>query len=81
MSAEELVAYAEELSGVAAAGGAKALADHLMRHTSLAVLVEDARRQPLAQAGPRNGSPGRVLPLAGPARAPVGYLSVFGAGS
>src|SRR5438552_16356675 len=52
MTADELVAFAEDLARIAAAGGgAKALAGHLARSASIGVLVEDAHWRHLAAAG------------------------------
>jgi DNA-binding PucR family transcriptional regulator len=52
MTADELVAFAEDLARIAAAGGgAKALAGHLARSASIGVLVENAQWQHLAAAG------------------------------
>jgi DNA-binding PucR family transcriptional regulator len=52
MTAEELVAFAEDLARIAAAGGgAKALAGHLARSAGIGVLVENAQWQHLAAAG------------------------------
>ncbi|HLI95172.1 MAG TPA: helix-turn-helix domain-containing protein [Candidatus Baltobacteraceae bacterium] len=52
MTADELVAFAEELARIAAAGGGcKALADVLARRGNVGVLVEDADWRHLAAAG------------------------------
>jgi sugar diacid utilization regulator len=52
MTADELVAFAEELARVAAAGGGcRALADLLARRAQIGVLVEDAEWRHLAAAG------------------------------
>jgi len=52
MTPDELVAFAEELSRVAATGGgSKALADLLARHARVGVLVEDERWRHLAASG------------------------------
>lgn len=62
MTAEELVAFAEELSRIAAAGGgAKALAAQLARRANVGVLVEDAQWRHVAAAG--KGLPSSVQPL------------------
>lgn len=57
MSPDELVAFAESLARVAAAGGgARALAGHLAATLGAAVSVEDAEGRSLARAGtPQNG--------------------------
>jgi sugar diacid utilization regulator len=63
MTADELVAFAEELSRIAAAGGGcKALADALARHAHAGVLVEDAEWRHLAAAGSTR-LPSSVRPL------------------
>jgi hypothetical protein len=52
MTADELVAFAEDLARIAAGGGgAKALAGHLAKRASVGVLVEDAQWRHLAAAG------------------------------
>jgi purine catabolism regulator len=62
MTAEELVAFAEGLSRVAATGGGpKALAAYLASHAGVGVLVEDARWRHIAAAGA--GLPGSVRPM------------------
>ena len=61
MTADELVAFAEDLSRIAAAGGGpKALADHLARNTRTGVLVEDAEWRHVAACG---DVPSSVRPL------------------
>ncbi len=63
MTADELVAFAEDLARIAAGGGgAKALAGHLAKRTNVGVLVEDARWRHLAAAG-GTGVPSSVQPL------------------
>ncbi|HKU68383.1 MAG TPA: helix-turn-helix domain-containing protein [Candidatus Baltobacteraceae bacterium] len=63
MTADELVAFAEELARIAAAGGgAKALADLLARRGRVGVLVEDAEWRHVAAAGD-SGLPSSVRPL------------------
>lgn len=63
MTADELVAFAEELARIAAAGGgAKALADLLARRAHVGVLVEDAEWRHLAAAGNAR-LPSSVRPL------------------
>jgi sugar diacid utilization regulator len=63
MTADELVAFAEELSRIAAAGGGcKALADVLARHAHVGVLVEDAEWRHLA-AGGSTSMPSSVRPF------------------
>ena len=63
MTADELVAFAEDLARIAAGGGgAKALAGHLAKRASLGVLVEDAQWRHLAAAG-GSGMPSSVQPL------------------
>lgn len=62
MTADEIVAFAEQLSRVAAAGGgAKALADVLARVTGCGVLVEDVQWRHVAAAG--SGLPSSVRGL------------------
>jgi sugar diacid utilization regulator len=62
MTAGELVAFAEDLARIAAAGaGPKALADHLARRARVGVLIEDAHWRHLAAAG--GGVPSTVRPL------------------
>ncbi|HET9096345.1 MAG TPA: helix-turn-helix domain-containing protein [Candidatus Baltobacteraceae bacterium] len=62
MTADELVAFAEELARVAAAGGGcKALADALARRGAVGVLVEDADWRHLAASGSRLPSSARPL--------------------
>lgn len=62
MTADELVAFAEDLARIAAGGGgAKALAGHLAKRANLGVLVEDAQWRHLAAAG--GGMPSSVQPL------------------
>lgn len=62
MTADELVAFAEELARVAAVGGGcKALADVLARRGGVGVLVEDADWRHLAASGSR--LPSSVRPL------------------
>ena len=62
MTADELVAFVEDLARIAAAGGGtKALADHLARKTRLGVLVEDAEWRHLAACGGQ--VPSSVRPL------------------
>ncbi len=52
MTADEIVAFAEGLAGIAGSGGgAKALADHLARRIQAAVLVEDAQWRHVAACG------------------------------
>lgn len=59
MTADELVAFAEDLAKIAAAGGGpKALADHLARRIQAGVLIEDAQWRHVAAAG--SGVPGTV---------------------
>lgn len=63
MTADELVAFAEELSRVAAAGGGcKALAEVLARRARVSVLVEDAEWRHLAASGAA-GLPSSVRPF------------------
>jgi sugar diacid utilization regulator len=63
MTAEDLVAYAEELARIAAAGGGcKAMADLLARRGGVSVLVEDAQWRHLAASG-GSGMPSSVRPL------------------
>jgi len=63
MTADELIAFAEELAKVASAGGGcKALADLLARRTGVGVLVEDAEWRHLAAAGDA-GLPSSVRPM------------------
>jgi sugar diacid utilization regulator len=63
MTADELVAFAEDLARIAAAGGgARALADLLARRGRVGVLVEDAEWRHLAAAG-GSGLPSSVRPL------------------
>jgi len=62
MTADELVAFAEDLARIAAAGGGpKALADRLARQTRAGVLVEDAEWKHVAAAG--GGVPSSARPL------------------
>jgi sugar diacid utilization regulator len=62
MTAAELVAFAEDLARIAAAGaGTKALADHLSRRARVGVLVEDAEWRHLAACG--SALPSTVRPL------------------
>ena len=88
MTADELVAFAEELGRVAAAGGGcKALADLLARRANVGVLVEDAEwrhvaasgsaRLPSSARGLRPGDPGRTFAI-GTGDKRLGQLSVFG---
>lgn len=71
MTAAELVAFAEDLARLAAAGaGTKALADHLSRRARVGVLVEDPDWRNLAACG--GALPSTVRPLlAGDAEANV----------
>jgi sugar diacid utilization regulator len=63
MTADELVAFAEELARIAAGGGGcKALADVLARYGNVGVLVEDADWRHLAAAGGAR-VPSTVRPL------------------
>lgn len=63
MTAAELVAFAEDLARIAAAGGGpKALADRLARRAHVGVLLEDAEWRHLAAAG-GSGVPSSVRPL------------------
>jgi sugar diacid utilization regulator len=63
MTADELVAFAEDLSRIAAAGGGpKALAAHLAAHARVGVLVEDADWRHLAAAG-GSGMPNSARPF------------------
>jgi len=63
MTADELVAFAEDLSRIAAGGGgAKALAGHLAKRANVGVLVEDAQWRHLAAAG-GSSMPSSVQPL------------------
>ncbi|MGZ3552692.1 MAG: PucR family transcriptional regulator [Vulcanimicrobiaceae bacterium] len=66
MTADELVAYAEGLSRVAASGGGpKALASHLASQTGVGVLLEDAQWRHIATAGTGHALPSSVRPLLG----------------
>jgi sugar diacid utilization regulator len=63
MTAEDIVAFAEELARIAAAGGGcKAMADLLARRGGVNVLVEDAQWRHLAASG-GSGMPSSVRPL------------------
>src|SRR5437764_5001382 len=63
MTADELVAFAEDLARIAAGGGGpKALAAHLAKRASVGVLVEDAQWRHVAAAG-GTGVPSSVQPL------------------
>lgn len=63
MTADELIAFAEELAKVASAGGGcRALADLLAQRTGAGVLVEDADWRHLAAAG-GTGLPSSVRPM------------------
>lgn len=63
MTADELVAFAEDLARIAAGGGgAKALAGHLARRARIGVLVEDAHWRHLAAAGGKD-VPSTVQPF------------------
>jgi hypothetical protein len=63
MTADELVAFAEELARIAASGGGpRALAEHLARRLRAGVLVEDAEWRHVAAAGGA-GMPSSVRPL------------------
>lgn len=76
MTADELVAFAEELARVAAAGGGcKALADILARHARVGVLVEDAEWRNLAASG-AGRLPSSVRPLLSGAEPPRSYASL-----
>jgi purine catabolism regulator len=90
MTPEHLVAYAEGLSRIAAAGGGpKAFAAHLAAELGVTVLVEDADGKHLATAGnaaaapasirevPANGHAGRAVPVT-VGDSLLGYLAVFG---
>ena len=62
MTADELVAFAEDLARAAASGGGPpALAAHLSRHLNAGVLIEDAEWRHIAAAG--TGVPASVRPL------------------
>lgn len=79
MTADELVAFAEDLSRIAASGGGpKALAGHLAHRTGAGVLVEDAASRPIASAGDtsRRASAQTIPIAAGDTR--LGQLSIFG---
>ena len=93
MTPEELVAYAEGLSRIAAAGGGpKAFAAHLARELGAAVFLEDGDGKHIAAAGntsaapptikdvQRNGRPSRVLPVT-LGDAVLGTLAVVGDGA
>ena len=72
MTADELVAFAEELARVAASGGGcKALADVLARRAQVGVLVEDADWRHVAASG--SHLPSSVRALATAASASPGY--------
>ena len=87
MNSERIVAFAETLAQTAAAGGgAKALAARLAEATGCAVLLEDARWQPIAasesagaavsaRAIVEGGAPGRALKVVA-GETHVGWLSV-----
>ena len=76
MTAPELVAFAEDLSRIAAAGaGPKALADHLARRAHVGVLVEDAEWRHLAACG-SSGFPSTVRPLLAGEELPNVYSSL-----
>ena len=90
MTSEELVAYAEELSRIAAAGGGpKAFAAHLARELGAAVVLEDGDGKHIAAAGTastavpairdveNNGRPARVVPVS-LGDAVLGRLAVIG---
>ena len=73
MTPDELVAFAEELARVAAAGGGcKALAEVLAHRTGAGVLVEDAQWRHLATAGSAR-LPNSVRTLRDPAAVPGRY--------
>lgn len=75
MTADELVAFAEELARVAASGGGcKALADALARRAQVGVLVEDADWRHLAASG--SHLPSSVRPLMPPQSAADGYAAL-----
>ncbi len=79
MTADELVAFAEDLAGVAAAGGGcKALADLLARRTGVGVLVEDAEWRHLAASGVAS-LPSSVRPMLLPSRPDGGYAALANA--
>jgi purine catabolism regulator len=66
MTPNELVAFAEGLARIAAAGGGpKALAHHLAEMTHAGVLVEDAEWRHVATAGSAVGLPATVRDLLG----------------
>jgi sugar diacid utilization regulator len=87
VNSERIVAFAETLAQTAAAGGgAKALAARLAEATGCAVLLEDARWQPIAasetagatvsaRAILEDGAPGRALKVVA-GESHVGWLSV-----
>lgn len=76
MTADELVAFAEELARVAAAGGGcKALAGLLARRGHVGVLVEDADWRHLAASGGTR-LPSSVRPLLESAEPPRGYAGL-----
>ena len=63
MTADELVAFAEDLARIAAGGGGpKALAGHLAKRAGVGVLIEDGQWRHLAAAG-GTGLPSSVQPL------------------
>jgi sugar diacid utilization regulator len=79
MTADEAVAFAEELARIAAAGGGPAaLAACLARRSKMAVVVEDAQHHRLAAAGAPEGKTAAAQSRIGPQESPLGHLCVFG---
>lgn len=80
MTAEELVAFAEDLARIAAGGGGpQALAEHLATRTGGAVLVEGAESKRIAAVGRNTHGQARTVPIASGA-SQLGELRVFSGG-
>lgn len=80
MTAEEAVAFAEELARIGASGGgAAALASCLARRTGTAVLVRDAERRRIAAAGPlEDAAPLATAQIRAAGGSSFGELAIFG---
>src|SRR5690242_12257160 len=80
MTAEGLVAFAEDLACIAAGGGGpQALAEHLATRTGGAVLVEGAESKRIAAVGRNTHGQARTVPIASGA-SQLGELRVFSDG-
>ena len=80
MTADELVAFAEDLARIAAGGGGpQALAEHLAARTGTSVIVEGAESKPIAAVGRNTHGETHTVPVSSGSSA-LGELRVFGKG-